>query len=118
MASLHETVLAQKIEDHVQSISKQNSNAGQVLKRRSTVKDMDKVADLMKNLPAQMGNRQAEASAGVASAMEANWSRMNGSNLTAAQQAELAHVRNMIDSLTKSLEQYKKAENEILNGGK
>mmetsp|Transcript_19189 Transcript_19189/g.55705 ORF Transcript_19189/g.55705 Transcript_19189/m.55705 type:complete len:807 (+) Transcript_19189:42-2462(+) len=36
--------------------------------------------------------------------------------LSCAQEAELAHVRHMIQSLTQSLEQYKKAETELVGG--
>lgn len=43
---------------------------------------------------------------------------MNGAHLTPAAEAELAHIRQMITSLTTSLDAYKKAEQDLLTKGK
>jgi len=51
---------------------------------------------------------------GLAAQQQAMWDRMQEKHLGPAQEAELAHVRNMIECLTKSLEGYRKAERDLL----
>eukprot|EP00928_Gymnodinium_smaydae_P015746 TRINITY_DN15831_c0_g1_i1.p1 TRINITY_DN15831_c0_g1~~TRINITY_DN15831_c0_g1_i1.p1 ORF type:complete len:840 (+),score=243.47 TRINITY_DN15831_c0_g1_i1:165-2684(+) len=51
---------------------------------------------------------------GVAASTEAMWDRMHSKNLSPSQEAELAHVRHMIDALGKSIESYKQAEKTLL----
>lgn len=50
----------------------------------------------------------------VAAASEAMWDRMHEKHLSPAQEAELAHIRHMIDALSRSLESYREAEKALL----
>jgi len=54
----------------------------------------------------------------VAERSEKMWDRMLEKGLTPAQEAELAHIRNMINALQASVDHYKKAEKAILMGHK
>ena len=58
------------------------------------------------------------AAEGHADAAEKHWNQMSGAHLTASAEAELAHVRKMMEALQGSLAAYKKAEQEIMTTGK
>jgi flavin-dependent dehydrogenase len=53
---------------------------------------------------------------GIAAQSQAMWDRMQEKHLSPSQNAELIHVRGMIDTLTKSLEAYRQAERDLLLG--
>ncbi|KAJ8603164.1 hypothetical protein CTAYLR_004601 [Chrysophaeum taylorii] len=46
------------------------------------------------------------------------WTKMSGAHLTPTAEAELDHVRNMIQALTKTIQAYQRAEQQILLNGK
>lgn len=69
------------------------------------------------NIMAEMG-LHGPADDGHAASAEKMWDKMNGAHLTPAAEAELAHIRQMITSLTTSLDAYKKAEQDLLTKGK
>lgn len=68
------------------------------------------------SIMAEMG-LHGPADEGHAENAEKMWNKMNGAHLSASAEAELAHIRQMIGSLSTSLEAYKKAEQEILTTG-
>jgi len=64
----------------------------------------------------EMAHIPPAAESGHQEAADAMWKRMSGSGLSPAQQAELDHVQNMIATLTKSIDAYKKAEKDLMLG--
>ena len=84
------------------------------------VKPVEKKAPVTAQKPDhlhEMG-QHGPAHDGHADAAEKHWNQMNGAHLTASAEAELAHVRKMMDALSASLDAYKKAEQEIMTTGK
>lgn len=117
--SLAEKVLAEKLDDHVNKNKPTASGAmaekvaaqAAMMKTLGTkIPGMDReVAHEMAYVPPQRGDTE-----GIADTSDAMWARMKDDNMSPAQQAELNHIRCMIQSLTQSLDGYKKAEKELM----
>jgi hypothetical protein len=113
-ASLHDSVLSSKIEDHVQTLRKQNSTvAEQAARRKSTRDDLANVSAMLQTAEG-LGEAAASPDVGEVEQAEASWNRMSGKHLSVSQQAELAQVRHQIEALEKSLATYRQAEKNLL----
>jgi len=112
-SSLQEAVMATKIDDHVRKLQSQNSSSGLASRRKSTI-DAKEINAVQQNMEGMLAQRNMRAGESVTDAVEGSWSRMTGNHLSIAQQAELAHVKNMIECLEKSLKQYRQAEQQLL----
>merc|ERR1712217_360766 len=104
---------ASKIDDHVRKLQSQNSSSALASRRKSTI-DAREMNAVQQNMEANLASRNMRAGESVTDAVEGSWSRMTGNYLSVAQQAELAHVKNMIECLEKSLKQYRQAEQQLL----
>lgn len=115
--SLQETVIAGGIEEHMKKLHRQNStNEKRAPGRRSTVDDLKTVQAAMQNVPENLVDEVARSGVGEAEAADNAWARLTGGNLSPAQKAELAHNRNMIECITKSLATFREAEKKLLAG--
>lgn len=106
---LASVIMSSKIEEHVetqQAVRRRQSG------RVSVMGPPGGLAGMMDELAHVVPKSTEEA--GAQERAEAMWDRAHEKNLNAVQQAELAHIRNMIESLTKSLEGYKKAEKDLM----
>jgi len=120
--SLQNAVMANKIEEHVQAINKQKSTdektaparrasvkfSPELVKATAQSKMSSEVIDELGHVP------PVSHEDGVADAASAMWNRMTEKDLSPAQKAELDHIRNMIEALTKSLASYREQEKQIL----
>merc|ERR1712050_471976 len=66
-------------------------------------------ADELAHVPPDVEHAQS-----IAESTEAMWDRMNEKNLSPSQQAELIHIRGMIQGLEESLKEYMAAEKNLL----
>jgi hypothetical protein len=107
--SLANALMARKIDDHVQSSS---------TTRRSS-KDLSQSGCLQdEKTRNEIGHVVLTRSDSVQDRAEEMWNRAHEKHLTPSQEAELAHIRHMIEALTKSLATYKQAEKDMLMGTK
>jgi len=118
-ASLMHSVTSQQIDEHVTAGSK---------KRQSQL--AQNAAGLLAALKQKQGHAGSTAddlhevghvgpeTDSVAQRSEDMWERMLEKGLTPVQEAELAHIRNMINALQSSIDHYRKAEKAILMGQK
>merc|ERR1712087_767246 len=113
-AKLHSAVLEAQVDKVVESRQKEATVSKTTSRRKSTIEDQKNLAAILSKAP--VGAYEGKADAGVTENVEGAWNRMSGKGMSPAQEAELKHVRNMIDSLTKSLEQYKQAERDLMSG--
>jgi len=116
-AKLHAAVLEAQVDKVVENRQKEAAEAAvskTSSRRKSTIQDQKNLAAILSKAP--VGAYEGKAEAGVTENVEGAWNRMSGKGMSPAQEAELKHVRNMIDSLTKSLEQYKQAERDLMSG--
>jgi len=106
---LHRQVTEQQIDSHVEKAVLANKIAAQALAAHNKQSMMGRSeADLH-----ELGHVAPDDDS-ILERTEKMWNRMGGKNLSAAQQAELDHIRNMIAALTKSLQSYKEAEKQLL----
>jgi hypothetical protein len=117
--SLMQSVTSQQIDEHVTAGSK---------KRQSQI--AQNAAGLLAALKQKQGHAASTESDlhevghvapdtdSIAERSEKMWDRMLEKGLTPAQEAELAHIRNMISALQSSIDHYRKAEKAILMGNK
>jgi len=106
---LHRQVTEQQIDSHVEKAVLANKIAAQALAAHNKQSMMGRSeADLH-----EFGH-VAPDDESILDRTEKMWNRMGGKNLSAAQQAELDHIRNMIAALTKSLQSYREAEKQLL----
>jgi len=106
---LHRQVTEQQIDSHVEKAVLANRIAAQA-------QAMQKRQDMMGRSEEEMHElaHVAPADESILARTEKMWDRMHEKNLSAAQQAELDHIRNMIAALTKSLQSYREAEKQLL----
>jgi len=132
--NLTNTVLAAKIEDHVQQTHQTKTTDHKSTSRRTSNVGMAAVLKLPGMAPQPKDEKESRAQQevlhqlghvvpdhvgdSVQDAAEAMWDRMHEKHLSPAQEAELAHVRHMIEALTKSLESYRQAEKSLLMSGR
>merc|ERR1712039_364862 len=111
---LHQAVLADQVDKVVEKRKEENTVQRTASRRKSNVAEAKDLAALLSKAP--VAAYEGKADAGVTENVEGAWNRMSGKGMSPAQEAELKHVRNMIDGLTKSLEQYKQAERDLMSG--
>mmetsp|Transcript_62803 Transcript_62803/g.141862 ORF Transcript_62803/g.141862 Transcript_62803/m.141862 type:complete len:839 (-) Transcript_62803:161-2677(-) len=116
---LANAIMSSRIEDHVKALHTSGPPEAKITSRRMSHSSTGGLPGAIK-MPGMdhMGHvPPPKCGDSVAEASEAMWNRMTAKGLGPAQEAELQHVRNMIEALSKSLESYKKAEQDILMKG-
>jgi len=126
--SLAEKVLAERLDEHVQQTSKPKpagvgggigGMANQVAAQAAMMKTLGTKLPMAASVDNDLAHEMAYVPPkrdgdGLQDTAEAMWARMNDDNMSPAQAAELNHIRSMINSLTQSLEGYKKAEKDLM----
>jgi len=113
--SLHEAVMTEQIEAHMKAMHQQILPEALTSRRRGH--EPAPAPPVKTPALEEIGHvPPSSAGDGVADTTEAMWNRMHEKHMSPAQEAELAHIRHMIAALSKSLESYKKAEQDMLRG--
>mmetsp|Transcript_41888 Transcript_41888/g.66539 ORF Transcript_41888/g.66539 Transcript_41888/m.66539 type:complete len:824 (-) Transcript_41888:181-2652(-) len=108
--SLTAAIMARQIDDHVGS-----RNTARRGSKDLTQLGCFEDTNVMHEIGHSAGSTKTDS---VAEQAQAMWDRAHEKHLSPSQEAELAHIRHMIEALSKSLATYKQAEKDMLMGGK
>lgn len=111
-ASLVSSMLSKGIEA---AIGPASAVPAETVKPKGVAPNANKV--MPNKILAEMG-LHTSTDEGHAANAEKMWNTMSGAHLTPAAEAELAHVRNMLSALEKSIAAYKAAEAQLIKEGK